>query len=127
MTNLSYPSQAGNIMYTYTLKNSFDELAFDNTCWALIWVTLGISLFHIIFPMEALNKKLFPIEDKVTETLTFEEARLAFNPDYDIANPLTHAKALRDYFRRLQSSKSLARKIFNENFFVNFFFRKRSS
>jgi len=114
-------------MYTYTLKNQYDELAFDNTCWALIWVTLGISLFHIIFPMEALNRKLFHIEDKVTETLTFEEARLAFNPDYDIANPLTHAKALRDYFRRLQTSKDLTSKLFSQNFFLNFLSRKRSS
>ena len=44
-----------------------------------MWVTLGISLFHVVFPMEYLNKKLFPIKDEVTETDTFEEARLEFH------------------------------------------------
>jgi len=99
----------GNILYVFTLKDQFDEFAFNDTAKSLVWITLGISLFHIIFPMEALNQKLFPIEDLVTETQTFEEARLGFPTDYDIENPLTHAKALRDYFKRLKSSASMAK------------------
>jgi len=65
-------------MYVFTLRNNYDELAFNDTAKFLVWITLGISLLNMLFPMEALNQKLFPIEDKVTETQTFEEARLGF-------------------------------------------------
>jgi len=95
---------AGNVVYVYTLKNSLGEFAFDDTSRALVWVTLGISLFHIYFPMEALNKKLLPIHQKACETKTFSEARLNFTTDYDIENPLTHKSALKKHIQRLGRS-----------------------
>ena len=66
----------------YTLKNSFNEYAFDDASRILVWITLGISLFHIYFPMEALNRKLLPIHQKACETKTFHEARLNFATVY---------------------------------------------
>ena len=71
--------KVGNILYIFTLKNTTENLAFNDISLLLAWITLGISLFHIIFPMELLNKKLFPVEDLVTETQTFEQARIEFS------------------------------------------------
>lgn len=71
--------KVGNIIYAVTLKNSADEFAFSNSGDAMIWIGLGISLFHIIFPMELLNKRLFPIKDEVTETQLYQEVRIEFN------------------------------------------------
>ena len=47
--------------------------------------------------MQAINEKLFPIVDEVTETETFDEARLTFPTDYDIENPITRKVALQKY------------------------------
>ena len=93
----------GNIFYFFTLRNSESNFAFGNE--PLVWITLGISLFHIVFPMEFLNKRLFPIKDEVTENQTFEEARLEFNSDYDIQNPITRPHALKASIRRIQKKK----------------------
>jgi len=65
-------------VYAYTLKNSENEFAFDTASRVLVWIALGISLFHIYFPMEALNRKLLPVHQKACETKTFNEARLNF-------------------------------------------------
>jgi len=86
----------GNIVYVYTLKNSVDELAFTDTARSLIWITLGISLFHIYFPMEMVNKRFLKVEKKGDDVdIDFEGAELKFNTDYDIEDPLTHASGLR--------------------------------
>jgi len=87
------------------LKNTTENLAFNDISLLLAWITLGISLFHIIFPMELLNKKLFPVEDLVTETQTFEQARIEFSTDYDIENLITRKKALKAFMQSVQNQK----------------------
>lgn len=77
-TNPKIFQQIGNVIYTYTLKNSFGEPAFSGPCKALAWVTLGISLFHIYFPMQSLNKKVFSVKAGSEETETFDFARINF-------------------------------------------------
>lgn len=94
----------GNIIYIFSLKNSAGDLAFPIETTPFVWISLGVSLFHIIFPMELLNVKLFPIKDEVTETDNFEQARLRFTTDYEITNPLTSKQALKDHRLRLQKS-----------------------
>ena len=69
----------GNIIYVYTLKNSANELAFTDTGRSLIWITLGISLFHIYFPMEMLNKKFLKIKNEGSVAVDFDEAELKFD------------------------------------------------
>jgi len=88
----------------YTLKDSANDYAFDDASRVLVWLTLGISIFHIYFPMEALNRKLLPVHQKACETKTFNEARLNFTTDYDIENPLTHTSALKKHIQRLGKS-----------------------
>lgn len=68
----------GSIMFAYTMKDESGELAFHDTARALLWLALGVSLFHIFFPMETLNKKLFKVTHKACEDQTFEEARVNF-------------------------------------------------
>jgi len=94
----------GSIMYAYTLKDSTDEFAFKDTARSLIWLALAISLFHIFFPMSVLNKKLFKIKSSPCENQTFEEARLSFNSDYDIENPMTRKLAFRKHLERKNNS-----------------------
>jgi hypothetical protein len=86
----------GNIIFIYTLKDTLGLYAHNDTSFALAWVTFGISLVHIFFPMEILNKKMFPIEDLVTEYKTYDEVRAEFNTDYAVENPITHKKAFKD-------------------------------
>lgn len=87
----------GNLMFIYTLKDSKSDGVFDSTTNAWAWVTIGISLFHIYFPMEWLNRILFPITKERTETDAYEQARFDFTTDYDIENPITRKQALRDF------------------------------
>jgi len=95
----------GNIIYVFSLTNASDDLAFPHEARIVIWITLGVSLFHIFFPMGLLNETLFPIKDEVTEHQTYEQARLEFQTDYDIENPVTRKKALKRYLRRIYYAK----------------------
>jgi len=94
----------GSIMYAYTLKDSTNEFAFQDTARSLIWLALAISLFHIFFPMSYLNKRLFKMKSSPCENQTFEEARLSFNSDYDIENPMTRKLAFRKHLERKNNS-----------------------
>lgn len=68
----------GNVIVTQTLFNSIGKESFSTLSKGLIWAPIGISLFHIFFPMDWLNETLFKIEDKVTETETYDQARIEF-------------------------------------------------
>ena len=65
-------------MFMYTLKDSRSDVVYDSTANAWNWITLGVSLFHIYFPMEWLNRILFPITKERTETDSYEQARFDF-------------------------------------------------
>lgn len=55
-----------------TLENSADRLAYyEDAPTGLVYIMIGISLINIIFPMEVLNKVLFPIKNEVTENTSF--------------------------------------------------------
>lgn len=69
----------GNIACVFTLKDYDGQIAFEPNNSPMVWVTFGISIFHIFFPMESLNTRLFPIKDEVTESRTFEEVRNSFS------------------------------------------------
>lgn len=68
----------GSMVCVLSLKDVKGDFAFGTENDSLIWITFGISLFHIFFPMESLNKKLFPIKDELTETITYEDAQVNF-------------------------------------------------
>jgi DNA repair ATPase RecN len=89
-------------VYVFSLKDYWGEIAFPLETAVLVWITFGVSLFHIVFPMELLNKKLFKIKDEVTENITFETARLNFPTDYDLENPMTRKIALREHILRMK-------------------------
>jgi hypothetical protein len=79
----------GNVIVTQTLFNSNGEESFSTLPQGLIWAPVGISLFHIFFPMDWLNETLFKIEDKVTETETYDQARIEFMTVSFLHNELT--------------------------------------
>jgi hypothetical protein len=62
----------------------------------LLIVALGISLVNIFLPMEHVNEAIFSVGEEHLETMTYEEAKLEFLTDYDIENPITRKKALKE-------------------------------
>jgi len=94
---MAFMFSLGNLMFMYTLKDSQSDLVYDSTASIWNWITLGVSLFHIYFPMEWLNRILFPITKERTETDSYEQARFDFTTDYDIENPITRKTALREF------------------------------
>jgi len=96
----------GNMLIVYSLEDSDDRLAFRTVSKFWVWATLVISIFHVFFPMDKVNKKLFPIKDEVTENMTYDKARTEFYTDYDIENPITRERGLRE-FRRALKGESL--------------------
>ena len=83
-------------MFLFTLVDSSGERVDNKLYEILVWVTFGISMIHILFPMDRVNKALFEIHDEVTESQSYDEARLTFNTDYDIQNPITHEHAVKE-------------------------------
>lgn len=68
----------GNFLFTYTLQGSSEQDTYNELPTALIWVTLGTSLFHIYFPMGWLNNQIFRIPMDKNETETYQQARFEF-------------------------------------------------
>lgn len=95
----------GNIACVFSLKDFVGDIAFSRETTPMVWITFGISLFHIFFPMESLNTKLFPIKDLVTEIRSFEDARISFTTDYDLENPSTRKKALEQHIIRMKKGE----------------------
>jgi hypothetical protein len=55
-----------------------------------------ISFAYLVFPINYLNKFMCSMVKKEEEDTPYDEARLDFPIDYDISNPITHNRALRD-------------------------------
>ncbi len=102
---MTFMFSLGNILVIYSLQDSNHTLAFADNAKMWGWITLIVSLIHIFFPMDYLNKKLFPIKDLVTENESYEEARVNFYTDYDIENPITKEKGLRSFRKALIAKK----------------------
>lgn len=66
-------------MFTLILQTSDEEPAYDAAGFGLMWATFALSLANIVLPMEYLNEKFFPISDEVTETFTYQKARVMFD------------------------------------------------
>lgn len=66
------------MMFTLILQSSDEEVPYDAAGFGLMWATMILSLVNIVLPMDYINEKLFPISDEVTETYTYQKARLSF-------------------------------------------------
>lgn len=69
----------GNLLFVYTLENSDGKPIFDLIPRYLIWATIGVSLFHIYFPMEWINKVLFKVKGEEKGEDIYDEARPSFH------------------------------------------------
>jgi len=58
------------------LENSLGDAGFDS--YGLIYAAIAVSCFHVIFPMEIVNKKIFDLKDLVTEELSYQDAKKEF-------------------------------------------------
>jgi len=86
----------GNLIFYTNLQDSAGHMGIETTPKYLIYVAMIFSLIHIFFPMQLLNEKLFPLVDEVTEFVDYDDAKLTFLSDYDIANPVTSRKAIKE-------------------------------
>jgi hypothetical protein len=82
--------------FLYALGSLFFYMNLTGSVNALLLIGIIISLSNIFLPMEAVNECLFSVGEPHLETQTFEEAKLDFLTDYDIENPITRKKALKD-------------------------------
>jgi len=95
----------GNLVFIYTLENSELNPVYNTVELWLMWMTLFISLVSTFAPMEAINQKIFKKEKKIMETLTYKEAQISFITDYDIENPITRKRALKEFLTSSTSKK----------------------
>ena len=95
----------GNLIFYTNLQDSAGNMGIETTPKYLIYVAMIFSLIHIFFPMQLLNEKLFPLIDEVTEFVDYEDARLTFLSDYDIANPVTSRKAIKELLTSYDKKK----------------------
>ena len=59
--------------------------------------------------MEKINIFLCPVEKKAVETMNFIQARMTFNTDYDIENPLTRKDAILEYSNMMMKYRKRAK------------------
>lgn len=95
----------GNLIVFINLEDLQGRKAIDTCSTTLIFLCLVASLIHIFFPMQLLNEKLFPLVDEVTEFIDYDEARLTFLSDYEIANPVTSRKAIKSLLLSLKEKR----------------------
>jgi len=99
---MTFMYAVGNLLIVYSLEDSTDHLAFRTVPKFWVWATLIVSILHIFLPMDLINQKLLILKDEVTENLTYDKARFEFYTDYDIENPITRERGLRDFRRALK-------------------------
>jgi len=84
----------GNLLVVYSLDDQTGELAYETVPKIWAWLAIIVSLVHIFLPMAAINESLFDVIDEVTENIPYSKARSKFFTDYDVANPISHEKAI---------------------------------
>lgn len=99
---------AGNAIFIYVLDYSNGEALFKDNTHTLLWITIGISLFHTIVPMAWLNRLVFKIKDQRPERGNYDEARFSFYTDYDIENPITRRVAISEFLNFVKNKKSMS-------------------
>lgn len=65
-------------MFTYILEGSDNEAVHDKMGAVLMWLTLILSLFNLMSPMELVNENLFKVHKEVVETKSFNKMKVYF-------------------------------------------------
>lgn len=102
---MAFMIAAGNAVFIYVLDYSDGEPLFKENTHTLLWITVGISLFHTIVPMDWLNRLVFKIKDQRPERGNYDEARISFYTDYDIENPITRRVAISEFLSFIRNKK----------------------
>jgi hypothetical protein len=97
----------GNILFILGLENSQGVSVYETVPKGLMYTILGIGFVLAMIPSEALNDKVFPIVDEVTEFNTYDGVRVEFNTDYTIQNPVTNHEGLHEQEELLARKKEL--------------------
>jgi len=98
----------GNLLVVYSLDDHTGELAYETVPKVWAWLAIIVSLVHIFLPMAAVNEKLFDVVDEVTETIPYSKARSNFFTDYDVANPISHDRAISSSRKERSEIKRIA-------------------
>jgi len=102
---MAFMIAAGNAIFIYVLNYANGEPIFNDSTTTLLWITVGISLFHTIVPMDWLNRSIFKIKDQRADRGNYDEARMSFYTDYDIENPLTRRIAISEFLSFIRNKK----------------------
>ena len=80
---------------------AFNDLVTVKTLVPVI-IALILSSITFIIPGCKINKWLFPIDDTSKNAISFEEARVEFQNEYDRVNPVTAEKATKEWVQYLK-------------------------
>ena len=79
----------GNAIVAYTLVDNTGELAYSTIPKYWVWLSMAVSLLHIVLPMQLINEKLFKIKSRQENRKeTYEDSKPKFFTDYDLLNPI---------------------------------------
>lgn len=92
----------GNLVFRRLIKG-FDGEIIDETILPT-FLALGLSLVHFILPLNWLTKCCFSQEENHSYKPPYSEARLYFNNDYDISNPIYHDDAIENWYEALKKT-----------------------
>jgi len=103
----------GNLLFICGLENSAGTDVYEVLPKGLMYTILGIGFVLAMIPSEAINEKVFPIVDEVTEFSTYESVRAEFHTDYHIQNPVTSEEGMKEQaelFKKQKEAKASAEK-----------------
>jgi len=102
---------AGNLLFILGLENADGISTYNVVPQAVVIITLILGFVFAMLPSEAINERLFPIIDEVTEHNTYNGIRAEFPTDYEIQNPITRQEGLHEQAELLKKKKELLPKI----------------
>lgn len=101
----------GNLLFILTLPNSEGVYVYNVIPRGLTYSILALGVFLALAPMKAINEKLFPIVDDVTEVHTYDAMKMNFPTTYKIQDPVTSKEGLQEHSESLKRKKVLIPRI----------------
>jgi len=100
------------VIFMASLVQSNGELSYtvNSSNTIVMLVTLGIALVHAFLPMRLINSALFKIRIYTSQTISYDEARVDFNTDYDLENPATKHQMFDEKLDGSGSSSGVSRR-----------------
>jgi hypothetical protein len=68
-------------------------------------LSIGLSAVYLILPRNSINRFIFRVVKRDEEDVPYDQGRLEFVSDYDIANPITHRKEINNFLNVIKEKR----------------------